>query len=736
MEVQKFETTIGGRSLSIETGLLALQANASVTVRYGDTVVLATAVMSKTIREGIDFFPLMVDYEEKLYAAGKIKGSRFIKREGRPSDEAVLSGRLVDRAIRPLFSQDIKNDVQVILTVLSQDDENDADIVALNAASAVLALSDIPWGGPIGGVRIGRINNEWVLNPSYEAREKSELDVVVASDGKNVLMLEAGAREVSEEVFEQAIEFANKHIATITTLIGQMTKKVGKKKSDPVKLIATTEDDGGEQQDSKALAQALDIATEFIKPRLDEYLFIGPLKAKGERKAVLGKLKDELEADLLAKQIGKEKRKKCSELVMLMAEKRVTQAILDEDKRVDGRSLTEVRALSAMVALLPRTHGSGLFQRGETQVLSVVTLGAPGDEQIVDSMEVEYKKRYMHHYNFPPFSVGETSPLRGAGRREIGHGALAERALEPVLPPKETFPYTIRVVSEVLGSNGSSSMGSTCGSSLALMDAGVPITKPVAGIAMGLASDANGAWKVLTDLQDMEDGEGGMDFKIAGTEDGITAIQMDTKTKGLTGEIIHQTFVQAKQARAVILQAMAQVIDKPREQLSPFAPRIYTVHIHPDKIRDLIGPGGKMINDIIAQTGVQIDIEDDGTVLVTSVNEESANKALELIHNVTRVVKAGEVFQGKVTRIMDFGAFVEILPKQEGLVHISKLANHRVERVEDVVHIGDMVTVQVIEIDSQGRLNLAMEGVEGNSKNEHPPHRGSRGSHPRGIGRG
>ncbi|HAZ16719.1 MAG: Polyribonucleotide nucleotidyltransferase [Parcubacteria group bacterium GW2011_GWA2_43_13] len=709
MAIQTFEVAIGGDTLSAEYGRLAHQANGSLTMRLGDTVVLATVVMNTQPRDGIDYFPLMVDYEEKLYASGKIKGSRFIKREGRPTDEAVLSGRLIDRAIRPLFPDVLKNDVQVILTVLSQDERNDADIIGLNAASAVVAISDIPWDGPVAAVRVGRIGGEWVLNPSYEARETSDLDLVVAGTAEKVIMLEAGANEVTEDDMIAAIIYAKKHIGKIISFIENIQSSVGKQKIDTTAIVSNHAEESAEATDETAKdTEALKIAEEFIRSHIDEYLFVGPMKAKGERKATLKKLTQALEAYLLEQQIGKDKRKKCLELVNPLTEERVTRAILDEDKRVDGREITEIRSLSAVVGFLPRTHGSGLFQRGETQVLSAVTLGAPGDQQIIDGMEEEYKKRYMHHYNFPPFSVGEASPLRGAGRREIGHGALAERALEPVLPKKEDFPYTMRVVSEVLGSNGSSSMGSVCGSTLALMDAGVPISKPVAGIAMGLASDSKGAWKVLTDLQDMEDGDGGMDFKIAGTKDGITAIQMDTKTDGLHDELIKQTFFQAKEARLKILDVMASAIAEPRAELSQYAPRIYTLHVNPDRIRDIIGPGGKTINEIIDKTGVDIDIEQDGTVLVTGTYDNKVDDALKMITDLTREVVAGEVFTGKVTRVESFGIFVEILPKQDGLVHVSKMG----EKGPDAWHVGDPVEVRVSGIDDLGRINLALEGVE------------------------
>jgi len=712
--IKKFETEIGGKKLTIETGRMAQQADSAVLCQYGETVVLGTVVMGKQPREGGDFFPLMVDYEERLYAAGKIKSSRFIKREGRATDEAILTGRLIDRAIRPLFDDTIRNDVQVILTILSVDQENDPDIPAFAAAAVALMLSPIPWNGPLASIRIGQINGEWVINPSYEARVKSDLDIFVAGTAEKVLMIEAGAQQVSEDVVHDSIQFALKHLGKLCVFFSDIQKEIGLPKKTLAQIMAKKEE---ETEEEKLSQDIIDKTHTWLKGKIPQYLVTGANVTKQSRKEAIGKLMADLDEYLKAEQVGKEKRKKALLIVQEVAEGEVTRAILNEDKRVDGRSLDEIRALHSDVGLLPRTHGSGLFQRGETQVLSIVTLGAPGDEQILDGMEEVGKKRYMHHYNFPPYSVGEVKPLRGPGRREIGHGALAEKALLPVLPPKEEFPYTIRVVSEVLGSNGSSSMGSTCGSTLALMDAGVPIKEPVAGIAMGLASDGTGKYKVLTDLQDLEDGDGGMDFKIAGTRNGITAIQLDTKTDGLTMQIVEETLTRAKSARMKILDVMAQAIAQPRQELSKYAPRIVTIHINPDKIRDLIGPGGKMINEIIDATGVDIDIEQDGTVFVTSPSEDGFAKAMEMIKRVTREVKAGEVFEGKVTRILDFGAFVEVGPRQEGLVHISELAPSRVAKVSDVVKIGQTVTVKVIGIDDQNRINLSMKRVnEGEGK--------------------
>jgi len=704
MNKKVFETDFAGKKLIIETNELAQQANGSCTVRYGDTVVLATAVMGG-VKEGADYFPLSVDYEERLYAAGKIKGSRWIKREGRPSDEAILTSRLVDRCIRPLFPKEIKNEVQVVLTVLSFDSENDSDVVGLIAASTALAISDIPWLGPLGGLRIGQVEGEWVLNPTFTAREKSNLDLVIAGASNKVLMLEAGANEVPEETVYSAIEFSLKHIDRLIDFINSVAKEVGKPKVKPEVVLA-------EEETPESHKELIQKAGDWIKTNIPQILFDKNLTSKASRSAALAQGLDNLMVYLEEQGVGKERRKLAVPLFEEFVEKEVTRAILEEDKRVDGRKLTEVRLLDIQVGVLPRTHGSGLFNRGETQVLSIVTLGSPGDEQFLEGLEESGRKRYMHHYNFPPYSVGEAGRLGSPGRREIGHGALAEKALKEMIPVKETFHYTIRVVSEVLGSNGSSSMASTCGSTLALMDAGVPITKPIAGIAMGLASnEEKGTFKVLTDLQDLEDGPGGMDFKIAGSKDGITAIQLDTKTKGLPLPVIKQTLQQGLQARLEILEAMLKIIPAPRPELSPYAPRIISFKINPDKIREVIGPGGKVINKIIEETGVQIDIEPDGLVLVTALVAENGDKAVEWIKNIVREVEVGEIFTGKVSRIFDFGAMVEILPNQEGMIHISELAWYRVGKVSDIVKIGDVVNVKVIGIDEKGRINLSMKAL-------------------------
>lgn len=699
-----------GRPLIIKTGKLAKQANAALTVQYGETVVLATAVQSSEAREGLDFFPLMVEFEERLYAAGIIKGSRWIKREGRPTDEAVLTGRMIDRAIRPLFNQELRNDVQVVLTVLSVDKENDYDVVALVAASAVLAISGIDWRGPLGGVRVGLVDGQFVFNPTYEQQAVSSLDLMVAGTEKKVIMIEAGAKEIKEEVMADALQQGLAQMQPVIELIKKMQAdlKVAVK---PLKTVAAPDAD---ETATAALAQA----EKWLQDHIKNILFDKTYYTKGERKLAVKAIKEQLTDYLLSLNVARDLIKLAIEkLAEPMIEAEVTRAILEEERRVDGRGLREIRALSAEVSLFPRNHGTGLFSRGETQVMSFVTLGAPGDEQSVEGMEGQSTKRYMHHYNFPGYCVGEAKPSRGTGRREIGHGALAEKALLPVLPNKEDFPYTIRVVSETLSSNGSSSMGSTCGSTLALMDAGVPITKPVAGIAIGLASNQDmSQWKVLTDIQDLEDGEGGMDFKITGTKDGITAIQLDTKTDGLTKEIITQTLEQGLEARLQILEVMAKAIPESRTELSPYAPRITSFRIDPEKIRDVIGTGGKVINEIIAACDVSIDIEQDGLVMVCGTDAAKTKKAIDWINDIVREFVPGEKFTGKVVRMLDFGMFVELVGGRDGMVHVSELAPYRVSRPEDFVSLGDTVTVKVMEIDEQGRVNLTMKGLP---ENEH-----------------
>jgi polyribonucleotide nucleotidyltransferase len=726
----------GGRTLTIGVGQLALQANGSCTVRYGDTVVLCTATLGG-IRPGMDFFPLQVDFEERMYAAGRIKGSRFIKREGRPTDEAILSGRLIDRALRPLFDDRMRNEVAVVATVFSHDQENDADIPGLIGAACALELSDIPWAGPMAALRIGRKDGAWILNPSYIEVDQGDLDIVVAgADGKTV-MLESGAKQISEDLAYEAIAWGQEQMKPVIELIKKVVAENGKTKLDP--FTPKTDEEKAKAAEAEQFA---DVVREHLRELAPQFLFNEPMKTKQSRKDGKHRLELALDEELAKDQISEEKRKKAAELVDEFVDAEVTRLILEEGKRADGRALDEIRELDAVVGLIPRTHGSGLFQRGATQVLSSVTLGSPGMEQTLDTMEYQMTKRYFHHYNFPSYCVGETKGNRGPGRREIGHGALAERAIQPVLPNKEQFPYTIRVVSEVLGSNGSSSMGATCGSTLALMDAGVPIMAPVAGIAMGLASDEkNGKFRVFTDLQDLEDGTGGMDFKVAGTRTGITAIQMDTKTHGIPLETVKETLRMARDARIKILDVIEKAIPAPRAELSKWAPRIESFRINPERIRDVIGPGGKIINEIIATCNVQIDIEDDGLVMITSADPEGMKKAVDWVKQLTREITVGEIFTGPVTRTMDFGAFVEISPKQEGLVHISEMAPHRVDKVSDVVKIGDIVTVKVYEIDSMGRINLSMKRASPDYKESDADQRplrdrGPRGGNGNGGGRG
>ena len=708
MDIKKWSIQWGGRELTVEVGKFALQANSSCTVRYGDTVVLATVVKSKNIRANIDYFPLMVDFEEKLYAAGKIKGSRFIKREGRPSDEAILSGRMVDRSIRPLFDERIRNDVQVVLTALAVDGENDAAIVSLLAASIVLSISTIPWDGPIGAARIGLKDDNFVLNATGKEIEESGFSLVVAGTPDKLVMVEAGTKETPEDQLLSAMKWGLKQCDPIIEFIKKIQKDLNVKKM-------TIEEAVEETPLTIAQGEAGKIVKDYIRKNVDEIIFDKPKISRVERNEMIGKIEIAVKVLLKEKETSDEIVASVLKNIKLYVEEHITERILDKEQRLDGRKLDEVRLLTSEIDLLPRVHGSGLFQRGDTQVLSIVTLGAPGDMQTLDTMEEEGKKRYMHHYNDAPFTYGEAGPLRGPGRRAIGHGALAERALEPVLPAEDDFPYAIRVVSEVLGSNGSSSMASTCGSTLSLMAAGVPIRKPVAGIAMGLASEMRDneikRWKILTDLQDVEDGPGGMDFKLAGTRDGITAVQMDTKTHGLTWEIVEQTLKQGKSARINVLDAMAVAIAEPRKELSKYAPRIVTIRINPEKIGDVIGPGGKTIKKIIEETGVDIDIEQDGRVLITSVDAEAMAKAVKIVQDLTREVMAGETFDGTVVRLEDFGAFVQILPGKDGLVHVSEIAWARVGRPSDVLKMGDKVKVIVREIDNLGRVNLSIKAL-------------------------
>lgn len=689
-EIKTYTKKIGGRDLTIEVGKLAFQANGSVTVRYGDTLVLGTAVMKDEINEELGYFPLYVDYEERLYAAGRIKGSRFIKREGRPTDEAIVTSRVVDRSLRPNFPKGMLNEIQVIITVLSVDGENDSDIASIIAGSAALSISNIPFGDPISACRVGFVDGTYILNPTFEQREKSTLDLIVSGTGDTVCMLEAGANEVSEEEFIKAVEFAQDHLKETSALIKEMVNEIGEEKN------AFAEPDKN--------PEIIKTVSDLSRQEVDKVLYE---PNKKERNEALNNLKKEI-TNTLVEKFGEDDTKFIKDAFDELVHDVVRANIIEKDNRIGGRKLDEVRPLSCDVGILPRTHGSGLFQRGETQVLTICTLDAPGAEQTLDGMEEEGKKRFFHHYNFPPYSVGEVGMLRGPGRREIGHGALAERAIQAVMPQdKEKFPYTVRLVSEVLSSNGSTSMGSVCGSTLSLMDAGVKIKSPVSGIAMGLMTDKQGKYKILSDIQDLEDFGGDMDFKVAGTKDGITAVQMDVKIKGINIEYLKATLDQSRAGRMHILDTMLKTIDKPRDDYSPHAPRIVSMKIDPEKIRIVIGPGGKMINEIIDETGVDIDIEDDGLVMISSTDAESSKKAVQWVENLTREPKIGERFEGKVVKIMDFGAFVEILPGKEGLVHISQLSDKHVKNVHDVVKVGDTLSVVLVDIDDQHRLNLS-----------------------------
>lgn len=709
MSVKKFTTELAGKELSVEIGKLAQQAHGSCTVSYGETVVLATAVASASQREGVDYFPLMVDYEERLYAAGKIKGSRFIKREGRATDDAILTARLIDRSIRPLFKESERNDVQVVVTVLSYDGINEPDVPSLIAASIALGISPIVWGGPLAGVKVGKIGDEWVLNPSVEAKQKSDFDLLVAGVKDQVVMIEAGAKQVPEDVMIEAIEFAGKHIQKIIPFIEQVIAAVGVPKRE-----ATVDAD-------KAATRQL------VHDKVQTFLATKDLTAcfqadKSKMKAAIEAVKSELDQVLkVDNEVSKDARAMGLAMLDAVLEKAFKTLVLEKKQRPDGRAFDEIRPLSAEVALLPRTHGSGLFARGETQVLSIVTLGAPGDQQVLDSMEESGSKRYMHHYNFPGFSTGEVKPLRGPGRREIGHGALAEKALVPVLPDEETFPYTIRVVSEVLSSNGSSSQASICGSTLSLMDAGVPIKAPVAGIAMGLVVDDTDAnkYQILTDIQGIEDHSGHMDFKVAGTEAGITAIQLDIKLGGISYSVVRETIKKARIARMQVLEVMAKAIASPRPELSQYAPRIITLRIDPEKIREVIGTGGKVINEIIDKCGVQIDIEQDGLVLITSTDAAGAQKAKTWVENIVKEIEVGEVYEGKVTQIIkdrnsgsEIGAIVELVPGKDGMVHISQVSYTRIAKITDQINIGDTVKVKVVDVDkANNRVSLSIKDL-------------------------
>ena len=703
-----FEMELGGRKLIVEHGKMAKQANGAVLVRYGDTAVLVTATMSSEPREGVDFFPLTVDFEEKMYSAGKIPGG-FIKREGRPQTSGILKSRLIDRPIRPLFPEGFRNDVQIIATVICFDEDNAPEIAGMIGASCALSVSDIPFGGPIAGVHVGRIDGEFIINPTKEQLDVSEMDLIVAGSADAVMMVEAGVKELPEEIVLEAILFGHEEIKKIVAFQNEIKSAVGKEKRE-VKLFKPNEEID---------AAVRELATEKINTvvrnpdKLEREAALDAVKAE-----VVETLKEKFPADeypTLEKEIG---------AIFYKTEKEVVRKMITHEKiRPDGRGLEEVRPISCEVGLFARTHGSGLFTRGQTQVLTITTLGSIGDEQIIDGLEPEYTKHYIHHYNFPGYSVGEARPARAPGRREIGHGALAERALVPVIPSIEDFPYTIRLVSEVLESNGSSSMGSVCGSTLSLMQAGVPIKRPVSGVAMGLVKDGD-AHTILTDIQGMEDALGDMDFKVAGTTEGVTAIQMDIKVAGISREILSDALAQAKRGRSFILGKMLEVISEPAPDLSPYAPRVRTIKIDVDKIREVIGTGGKVVNKIIEETGVEIDIHEDGQIFVTSKSVEGIDRAIEIIEQIVHEVTVGEVYEGTVTRIMPIGAFVEISFGKEALCHISQLSTRRVETVEEVVKVGDKLKVKITEVDEKGRINAShralLEGDSPRSRNDRP----------------
>ncbi|MGH2373465.1 MAG: polyribonucleotide nucleotidyltransferase [bacterium] len=692
-QVRRAETEVGSERVIFETGLLARQAGGAVTVTHGDTVVLVTATMAESPREGIDFFPLTADFEERMYAAGKIPGG-FFKREGRPGERAVLTSRMIDRPIRPLFPKGFRNDVQVIATVLSTDQEHDPGVAAVNGASAALTLSGIPFKGPLGAVRVGLVDDRLVVNPTLrQIEEQSRLDLIVAGTEDAIVMLEAGGDEVPEERLLEAIDLAHAEIRRLVAAQRELAKTAGK----PPAAVTIA----GPEPTLEAAVRAA--ALPLVREALNHPEKLAREDAlRAVETEVLAQLREQFpEADA-----------QIADVIDAVAKAEVRQRIVETGRRPDGRGPRDLRPLACEVGLLPRTHGSGLFQRGQTQVLSITTLGTGDDEQRLDDIGIVETKRYMHHYIFPPFSVGEVRPLRGPGRRDVGHGALVERALRPMIPTADQFPYTIRVVSEVLESNGSTSMASVCGSTLSLMDAGVPLRAPVAGISIGLVTSADRPPVLLTDIQGIEDAMGDMDFKIAGTRAGVTAVQLDIKTAGLSRQILADAFAQARTARLQILDVMAKTIPAPRTTLSPHAPRILTIQINPDRIRDIIGPGGKIINKITADTGAKIDVEQDGRVSVASVNEDAARRAVQMIEAIVKEVQVGEAYHGRVTRLMNFGAFVEFLPGKEGLVHISELAYDRVNKVEDVVKVGDEIDVKVKEIDNLGRINLTHRGTQ------------------------
>jgi len=690
---KSYVVQVGEQSFVLDTGRLAMQAGGSVLVQLGESVVLCTATTSKKPREGLDFFPLTVDFEERLYAAGRIPGS-FFRREGRPSETAILTSRLIDRPLRPLFPKDYRNDVQIIATALSSDGQNYLDIPAIVGASAALTISEIPFEGPIAACRIGMIEDEFVINPTAEQMEQSTLDLRMAGSEDAILMVEAGAHELHEEVILQALKLAHEAIQPLIALQQQMQKEIGKPKRTDYSVVTIEERD-----------------EERIRNRIGNRVaeLVAQPMSKQERGDAISALEDEILGSFVEDDTIDPKDIKAVFQKVLKAETR--QLILDKGQRADGRRTDEIRPIWTLTGTLPRAHGSGIFTRGETQVLSIATLGTPREVQRLDTLRPEDSKRYMHHYNFPPFSTGETWPMRGPRRREIGHGALAETALRSVIPAEDEFPYTLRVVSECLSSNGSTSMASVCGSTLALMDAGVPITNPVGGIAMGLISEGD-KYAVLSDIQGMEDHLGDMDFKVTGTREGITALQMDIKIKGLSYEILSEALAQARTGRLHILDKMAETIAEPKSELSPYAPRITTMHVDPEKIGKIIGPGGKMIRKIQEECEVDVDIEDDGTVYIAAIDGLGAKKAMEMIEALTEEAEIGKVYVGKVVRTESYGAFVEILPGVDGMVHISQLADYRVPSVEDVVRVGDEVMVMVIDVEpDSGKIKLSRQAV-------------------------
>jgi len=701
-KIEKFELDFAGRKITVETGKLAHQANAAVTVRYGDTEVLATVVSPKQRRENVDFFPLTVDYEERMYAAGKISGSRFIKREGRPSEEAILVARMVDRPLRPLFPDGYLFDVQVTVTALSYDQENGTKFPALLAASIALSISDIPWNGPLALTQIGLVDGQLVLNPTETQLAKSDLDLVVVSSDKKVVMIEAGGKQVNQDKVVEAIEFAHTGIQSVIAFQKDIVAKIGIAKRE----FEIEKDEALFSEVKKKYAADLDTV----------FTITEKLEREAKYNEIVKKIKEDYsnkDESSFAKATEDAARSKlAAEYFEKTFKERMRKNIMEKGERIDGRKLDEVRPISCEVGFIPRVHGCSLFNRGYTQILNVTTLGSTGMRQMLDTMEEnDTQKRYMHHYNFPAYSTGEARPARSPGRREIGHGALAEKALLNVLPSEEDFPYTIRLVSEALSSDGSTSMGSTCASTLSLMDAGVPILAPVSGIAMGIVTDEKDNYKVLSDIAGTEDHNGDMDFKIAGSKNGITAIQLDVKNNGLTLQMIKDIFAQGMAGRFFILEQMLKTIPEVRAEMSPYAPRIETIRINPDKIRDVIGPGGKIINKIIEDTGVEIDIEQDGRVNICAVNKEAIDKARAIIESLVAEPEVGKVYNGKVIKIMDFGAFVEIMPGKEGLVHISEISDARVDKVTDVLKEGQEVKVVLKEIDSMGRLNLSMKRV-------------------------